>query len=54
MTIYTVIPFFSDGIEVFENDVKSFEDYDEAFYYACNEIDFRRFTIVKNTLNYKL
>lgn len=54
MIIHTVIPFFSDGIEVFENGVKSFEDYDEAFYYACNNIDNRRFTIVENKLKYKL
>ena len=51
MTIYTVIPFFSDGIEIFENDVKSFYDYDKASLYANTEIDGRRFTIVENTLD---
>lgn len=30
MKIYTVIPFFSDGIEIFQNDVKSFNDFSEA------------------------
>ena len=54
MTIYTVIPFYYDGTEVFENDVQSFEDYDDAFYYACNNIDQKRFTIVENKLDYKL
>jgi hypothetical protein len=54
MTIYTVIPFYFAVAEIFENDIQSFDDYDEAFYYACNKIDQRRFTIVKNTLNYKL
>ena len=53
MTIYTVIPFYYDGVEIFENDIQSFDDYDEAFYYACNEIDQRRFTIIENKLQYK-
>lgn len=51
MTIYTVIPFFSDGTEVFENDVKSFEDYNDALYYALVNIDQKRFTIVENKLD---
>jgi hypothetical protein len=49
--IYTVIPFFSDGIEIFQNDVKSFTNYSDAYLYATNEIDGRRFEIVENTLN---
>lgn len=50
-TIYTVIPFYSDGIEIFTNDVQSFFDYDEAYYYATNSIDGKRFDIIKNELN---
>jgi len=53
MKIYTVIPFYYDGEEIFENDIQSFDDYDEAFYYACNKIDNRRFTIIENKLQYK-
>jgi hypothetical protein len=49
-TIYTVIPFFSDGIEIFANDVKSFTDYDEAYLYATNEIDGRTYDIIENQL----
>ena len=51
MTIYTVIPFFSDGIEIFENDVKSFYDYDEAYLYATSYCSEKRFTIVENALD---
>ncbi len=31
--IYTVIPFFSNGTEVFLNDVKSFTTFEKAEYY---------------------
>ena len=31
--IFTVIPYFSNGIEVFLNDVKSFTTYEKASYY---------------------
>lgn len=51
MTIYTVIPFFYDGIEIFQNDVMSFKDYDDAYFYATNNIDGRRFEIVENQLD---
>jgi len=50
-TIYTVIPFYYDGIEIFTNDVKSFSTYDEAYYYATNKIEGRRFDIIENELN---
>ena len=50
-TIYTVIPFFSDGIEIFANDVKSFTDYDEAQLYAWNEIDGKKYEIIENQLD---
>ncbi len=51
MIIYTVIPYFNDGIEVFQNDVKSFKDYNAAQLYAWNEIDGRRYDIVENVLD---
>jgi hypothetical protein len=51
MTIYTVIPFYYDGIEIFANDVQSFQDYDEAYYYATNSIDGKRFEIIENQFN---
>jgi hypothetical protein len=50
MVIYTVIPFYYDGIEIFQNDIKSFQDYDLAYLYATNNIDGRRFEIIKNNL----
>jgi hypothetical protein len=50
-TIYTVIPFYYDGIEIFTNDVKSFSTYDEAYFYATNKIDGRSFDIIENELN---
>lgn len=31
--IYTVIPYFDNGVDVFLNDVKSFTSYDKASYY---------------------
>lgn len=36
ITIYTVIPFFSDGIEVNQNEVKSFVDKYEATIYSSH------------------
>jgi hypothetical protein len=33
ITIYTVIPYFDNGIDVFLNDVKSFTSYEKASYY---------------------
>jgi hypothetical protein len=30
ITIYTVIPYFSDGVEVFQNEVKSFTTFVDA------------------------
>jgi|688.fasta_scaffold04405_35 hypothetical protein len=50
MEIYTVIPFYFDGIEIFQNDVISFENYDDAYYYATNHLDGRKFEIIKNIL----
>jgi hypothetical protein len=49
-TIYTVIPFFSDGIEIFANDVKSFTDYDEAYHYATTYCSGKTFEIIENQL----
>ena len=50
MTIYTVIPFFSNGIEIFNNDIKSFKSFDAAQLYAWNEIDGKQYEIIKNNL----
>ncbi len=50
MVIYTVIPFYFDSLEIFQNDIKSFQDYDFAYLYATNNIDGRRFEIIENTL----
>ena len=50
-TIYTVIPFFSDGIEIFANDVKSFSTYDAAYFYATNHCSGKTFDIIKNELD---
>ena len=44
--IYTVIPYFSDGIEIFSIDIKRFTDYDEAYYYATNKIHGRAYDII--------
>jgi hypothetical protein len=51
MTIYTVIPFFFDGIEIFQNDVKSFYNYDEAYEYASSHCSGRTFEIIENKLD---
>ena len=37
ITIYTVIPYFNNGVDVFLNDVKSFTSYEKASYYL-NEL----------------
>jgi len=50
MTIYTVIPFFFNSIEIFQNDIKSFISFDAAELYAQNEIDGKSYEIVKNNL----
>lgn len=49
-TIFTVIPYFFDGVEVFQNDVKSFSTWKAANQYASNEIDGRKYDIVENIL----
>ena len=49
-TIYTVIPFFYDNIEIFQNDVKSFKSFNEAELYAFNEIDGKNYEIIENKL----
>jgi hypothetical protein len=49
-TIYTVIPFFSDGVEIFNNDVKSFTDYSEAYDYATTYCSGKTFEIIENEL----
>lgn len=49
-TIYTVIPFFYDGIEIFQNDIKSFDSFYAAELYACNEINGKCYEIVENEL----
>jgi len=51
MIIYTVIPFFSDGIEIFQNDVKSFKDYDAAYEYATVYCSGKFFEIIENILD---
>lgn len=51
ITIYTVIPFFDNGIEIFANDLNSFSDYDAAYYYATNKIDGKRYDIIENQLD---
>ena len=48
--IFTVIPYFLDGVEVFLNDVKSFISWEDAHRYACSEIDGRRYEIVESVL----
>lgn len=50
MTVFTVIPFFSDGIEIFQNDIKSFTTFDAAQLYAWNDIGGKRYEIVENDL----
>ena len=50
MKIYTVIPFYFDSYEIFQNDIQSFIDYNLAYIYGTNNIDGRRFEIVENDL----
>ena len=50
ISIYTVIPYYFDGFDIFLNDVKSFKTWDAAYSYASNKIDGRRFDIVENIL----
>lgn len=46
--IYTVIPYFSDGIEVNQNDIKSFIDFKKAEEYTWT-LDYN-FDVVENEL----
>lgn len=50
--IYTVIPYFSNGVEVFQNDVKSFTKYEDAqnYGYEFNRIMGNHFDIVESEL----
>ncbi len=50
MKIYTVIPFYYDGIEIYSNDIKSFKSFDEAENYAYT-LQGRRYEIVENILD---
>lgn len=34
ITIFTVIPYYDNGVDIFLNDVKSFTSHDEAVKYA--------------------
>ena len=49
--IFTIIPFFSDGIQLNTNDIKSFTNYDEAYEYASNNLNAGYFDIIENELN---
>jgi len=50
--IYTVIPYFSDGVEVFQNEVKSFTTYEDAekHGYEFNRMIGNHFDIVESKL----
>lgn len=50
-TIYTVITYLFDGIEIFQNDTKSFTTFTEAQNYACNSIEGRFYDIIENTID---
>lgn len=50
MTIYTVIPFFSNGVDIFQNEVKSFKEFADAQNYAWNEISGKCYEIITNDL----
>jgi len=50
MKIYTVIPFYFDGIEIYSNYIKSFKSFDEAQNYAWNSIDGKHYEIIENNL----
>ena len=45
-----LLPFFSNGIEIFQNEVKSFKSYDEAYLYATTVLDNGFFEIIENIL----
>lgn len=50
MKIYTVIPYFSDGVTVNENDVNSFESYKAAYEYATIQLKVEHYSLVPNEL----
>jgi len=54
--IYTVIPYFSNGVEVFQNEVKSFTQFEDASQYAndFNRVYGSHFDIVESELELKL
>jgi hypothetical protein len=47
MKIYTVIPYYTNGVEVFSNDVKSFTTFKAAERYA-NALPYGKYDIVEN------
>ena len=49
--IFTILPFYSSGNEVFTNDIKSFTNYDEAYECASNNWNSGYFDIIENELN---
>lgn len=51
MKIYTVIPFYFDGIEIYETSIRSFKTFTEAENYANMSIDGRRYEIIENILD---
>jgi hypothetical protein len=55
--IYTVIPYFDNGVDVFLNDVKSFTSYDKASYYMNDikrQFGFRYCDITESELDVDL
>jgi hypothetical protein len=50
MTIYTVIPFFSNGADIVQNEVKSFKEFRDAQNYIWNEINGKHYEIITNDL----
>jgi hypothetical protein len=66
ITIYTVIPLFSNGVEINQNEVKSFADRDEASQYSSSlhahfefveselSLDFNPDIIINNLVDGKL
>jgi hypothetical protein len=52
LKIYTVIPYFSNGVEVFQNEVKSFTQFEDAAQYAndFNRVYGSHFDIVESEL----
>ncbi len=52
LKIYTVIPYFSDGVEVNQNEVKSFTQFEDASRYAneFNRVYGSHFDIVESEL----